>query len=117
MTQNSKTLKRTRRVVNGLAVQNSWTWIVRLEFLTENSKISFQCGGTVIHENFVLTAAHCCIGKSKVLLNFKENLILKRLRLIQFKSRINSYWIGLIFFAKRYRNLIIFCKSNSIISH
>ena len=72
MILNSKTLKRTRRVVNGLAVQNSWTWIVRLEFLTDNDKISYPCGGTVIHKNFVLTAAHCCFGQSYALLNFKE---------------------------------------------
>ena len=73
MLQNSKTLKRNRRVVNGLAVQNSWTWIVRLEFLYDDDKAYYPCGGTVIHKNFVLTAAHCCIGKKLVILNFKES--------------------------------------------
>ena len=48
MLENSKIVKsRNRRVVNGLAVTNSWDWLVRLEFLSENSNIASLCGGTV----------------------------------------------------------------------
>ena len=73
MSQNAKIIKsRNRRVVNGVAVRDTWDWIVRLEFLTDNSDLSSLCGGTVIHRNFVLTAAHCCIGKDYVIMNFKE---------------------------------------------
>ena len=73
MGQNAKIVKsRNRRVVNGVAVRNSWDWIVRLEFLTDDNDLSSLCGGTVIHRNFVLTAAHCCIGKDSVLMSFKE---------------------------------------------
>ena len=73
MSQNAKLIKsRNRRVVNGVAVRDTWDWIVRLEFLTDNSDLSSLCGGTVIHRNFVLTAAHCCIGKDYVIMNFKE---------------------------------------------
>ena len=73
MSQNAKMIKsRNRRVVNGVAVRDTWDWIVRLEFLTNNSDLSSLCGGTVIHRNFVLTAAHCCIGKDYVIMNFKE---------------------------------------------
>ena len=73
MLDNSKTVKsRNRRVVNGVNVLNSWDWIVRLEFLTDQSDISSLCGGTVINKHFVLTAAHCCIGKTLVIMNFKE---------------------------------------------
>ena len=73
MLENSMTLKsRHRRVVNGLAATESWDWIVRLEFLSDNSNIASLCGGTVVHKNFVLTAAHCCFGKDSVLMNFKE---------------------------------------------
>ena len=116
MLENSKTVKsRNRRVVNGLAVTNSWDWLVRLEFFSETSNIASLCGGTVgrgrplsrllgrlfmptvdsvttsyetnntiytplytttpftvIHRNFVLTAAHCCIGKNSVIMNFQE---------------------------------------------
>jgi len=73
MSQNAKMIKsRNRRVVNGVAVRDTWDWIVRLEFLTDNNDLSSLCGGTVIHRNFVLTAAHCCIGKDYVIMNFKE---------------------------------------------
>ena len=73
MLENSKIFKsRNRRVVNGIAVQDSWEWIVRLEFLTNDSNLASLCGGTVIHRNFVLTAAHCCINKDFVIMNFKE---------------------------------------------
>ena len=74
MLENSKTVKsRNRRVVNGIGVSNNWDWIVRLEFLTDDSDLSSLCGGTVIHRNFILTAAHCCIGKDSVTMNFKEH--------------------------------------------
>ena len=73
MLENSKIVKsRNRRVVNGLPVKDKWDWIVRLEFLTNGSDLASLCGGTVIHRNFVLTAAHCCIGKDSVVMNFKE---------------------------------------------
>ena len=72
MLENSKIVKsRNRRVVNGLAVGESWDWLVRLEFSTDDSDLASLCGGTVIHRNFVLTAAHCCIGKTSVIMNFK----------------------------------------------
>ena len=73
MLENSKIVKsRNRRVVNGIAVRDSWKWIVRLEFLTNDSNLASLCGGTVIHRNFVLTAAHCCIKQDFVIMNFKE---------------------------------------------
>ena len=73
MLDNSKIIKnRNRRVVNGMAVRESWDWIVRLEFLTDDSDLSSLCGGTVIHRHFVLTAAHCCVGKDYVIMNFKD---------------------------------------------
>ena len=75
MLQNAETVRtRNRRVVNGMSVRESWDWIVRLEFLTDKSDMAFLCGGTVIHRNFVLTAAHCCIDRDYVVMTFKANI-------------------------------------------
>lgn len=78
MLHNNKILQiKNRRVVNGLTAQESWNWLVRLEFLVDGSDLSSLCGGTVIHRYFILTAAHCCIGKNSVVMYFKETISIK----------------------------------------
>ena len=73
MLKNRNSVKsRNRRVVNGVTVQDSWEWIVRLDFFTEFNHKSSLCSGTVVHRHFILTAAHCCDGKHSVLMTFKE---------------------------------------------
>ena len=74
MFENTRIIKsRIRRVVNGVPVENSWDWIVRLDFFTDlSSDQSSLCSGTVIHKNFILTAGHCCRGKNSVLMTFKD---------------------------------------------
>ena len=73
MLENSKNIRsRYRRVVNGKPVRHSWDWIVRLHFFIDESDLASLCGGTVINRNSILTAAHCCVNKDYVLINFKE---------------------------------------------
>ena len=50
--------------------------MVRLNFKTkkqfDNGEIdSLLCGGTVIHQSFVLTAAHCCINQEGLKCHFR----------------------------------------------
>ncbi|MBP7962370.1 MAG: trypsin-like serine protease [Caldilineaceae bacterium] len=50
----------TQRIVGGLnARAGQFPWQVRLDNKLSNNDYVFQCGGTLIHPLWVLTAAHC----------------------------------------------------------
>ena len=53
------------RIVGGIeANRNSWPWIVRLNVQIDNS--FYLCGGTIIDDQTILTAAHCCENQPKI---------------------------------------------------
>lgn len=48
------------RIIGGVpAAENAWPWQVALFKRQADGKFHFQCGGSVIDRNWILTAAHC----------------------------------------------------------
>jgi len=85
------------RIVGGVeAVEHTWPWQVAL-FIDD----AWFCGGSIISENYVLTAAHCADGAGyfDVMAEPKEPEQAKYLRsLAEIESEIlgvKTWWIGL----------------------
>lgn len=50
----------TARIFDGSTAEpGEFPWMVALGYLSSRYKVSFSCGGSLISDIFVLTAAHC----------------------------------------------------------
>jgi secreted trypsin-like serine protease len=55
----------TAKIVGGeLAISHSWSWVVSLRYLDTHF-----CGGTILNDRFIITAAHCLSQKLPLLSN------------------------------------------------
>jgi len=53
------------RIVGGLeAKENTWPWLTRLQ--VKASGQTFLCGGTIVDNKTIVTAAHCCDGADSI---------------------------------------------------
>jgi hypothetical protein len=49
-----------QRIVNGQNAANSWPRMVSIRRIYNNGSLStHSCGGVLIYDNYILTAAHC----------------------------------------------------------
>ncbi|CAG5104654.1 Oidioi.mRNA.OKI2018_I69.chr1.g1425.t1.cds [Oikopleura dioica] len=54
-------LETSGRIVGGIEADHTrWPWYVRLNFFAGDHFAGY-CGGSIVRENWVLTAAHCCL--------------------------------------------------------
>lgn len=65
-----------KRIVGGVPSElHAWPWIAALGFENDKDEIKFLCGGTLITQRHVLTAAHCVIRDSLKIVRLGEHEI------------------------------------------
>ena len=62
--KNRKREKATKRIVNGtIARPGDWPWQALLQWRNGSAELNSSfCGGAILSEHFILTAAHCPQG-------------------------------------------------------
>ncbi|CAG2115166.1 unnamed protein product, partial [Medioppia subpectinata] len=57
------------RIIGGeTAVNGKWPWMAHIEFCPDQGRC-YNCGGSLISDQWILTAAHCVIDKKGAIIN------------------------------------------------
>jgi secreted trypsin-like serine protease len=113
-----KPLNKNNRIVGGIEAQpNSWPWAVVIYQITYSNDLSapktkFICGGTIISEKYILTAAHCIVRQTEVLgpRNFKIQFGAHDLKKSGFFSEISEIKVHEKYTISQHRNDIALMK-------
>ncbi|GIX74442.1 prothrombin, partial [Caerostris extrusa] len=65
------------RIGGGDKVAEPWPWMAALYFITKDFGDNLECGGSIINQNFILTAAHCLFVKVSQERRLEKNVIVK----------------------------------------
>ena len=58
---------RVKRIIGGIKSElGEFPHFVALGFINQTGHLTFDCGGSLISESFVITAAHCCSSRNKM---------------------------------------------------
>lgn len=75
---------------------NRWPWHAAIYLVDNNKQTEYNCGGTLISSNLVLTAAHCITKSDKPLELSEVSVSLGRLNLDKNESDAQSFKVILI---------------------
>lgn len=67
--------KHRGRIVGGLKASEHWPWMAAIYFRDQKLSNKLQCGGSIVHKKYILTAAHCLFSKEQIERKPKEVIV------------------------------------------
>ncbi|KAF8767227.1 CUB and sushi domain-containing protein 3 [Argiope bruennichi] len=90
------------KIVGGRIVKDPWPWMTALYIVDLLPK--YRCGGSIIHETFILTAAHCLYSNNHSKIDEKEMLVKVGLTDVKNQSFLQTPEVEKIIIHPKYRS-------------
>ncbi|GIY86339.1 CUB and sushi domain-containing protein 3 [Caerostris darwini] len=92
------------RIGGGDKVAEPWPWMAALYFITTDFSHRLECGGSIINQNFVLTAAHCLFIKDSLERRSEKDVIVKLgLTNLKNQSSVKEFEVKELFIHPQYQ--------------